>query len=60
MAHTAPSCHQEKLLLGHLTNRSMKDTFQHDNKIYSVPVSTVMIQQYTRTLTCCGNVAASL
>jgi len=24
MAHTAPRCHQEKLLLGHLTHRSVK------------------------------------
>ncbi len=23
MAHTAPSCHQEELLLGHLTHRSV-------------------------------------
>lgn len=26
MAHTTPSCHQEKLFLGHLTYRSVSQT----------------------------------
>lgn len=64
MAHTAPSCHKEELLLGHLPHRSVENRFQNQHHVSATQSLNLMPQKVARMqigiLTCCGSVAASL
>lgn len=55
MAHTAPGCHQEKLFLGHLTHRSVKDRFNVSNVILSDSSASLNSSLWTYLLWQCSS-----